>query len=57
MKRTDCIFYNETKRREYCGALKELYCSNEDCKFYKTEQDYNPNGAKKGGSNEISAGS
>jgi hypothetical protein len=32
----DCFAYNEEKRE--CAALKELYCYNEECKFYKTHQ-------------------
>lgn len=55
MKKTNCIFYAETKRREYCKALKELYCINEECKFYKPEPE-NTAGAKKEVKHENSTG-
>lgn len=29
----DCFAYDT--RHKYCNVLKELYCRNEDCKFYK----------------------
>ena len=32
MKET-CRFYHKTLKR--CIALKEVYCDNEDCSFYK----------------------
>lgn len=49
MKKTDCIFYAQTRRGEYCKGLKELYCISEKCRFYKPESTYNPDGTKKGG--------
>lgn len=32
--RKDCFAYNGTKS---CSCLKELYCSKEECKFYKPD--------------------
>lgn len=55
MKRTDCIFYQRTGRREHCGALKELYCAKEKCKFYKAGSAYNPDGSRKAGDRDAEA--
>ena len=35
MTRDDCKFYLRGK----CTALRELYCRNEDCSFYKPRED------------------
>lgn len=34
--KNDCIFYIKGK----CRALKETYCDNEKCKFYKSKEEY-----------------
>ena len=31
----DCFAYIERKGHEGCKALKDLYCKNEECRFYK----------------------
>lgn len=36
--REDCFGYN--KERRECRALTELVCKNKECKFYKTQQQY-----------------
>jgi hypothetical protein len=33
--RKDCFAYQTKDGREDCTALKELYCRNEQCSFYK----------------------
>ena len=33
--KTDCFGYKKTERGENCMALKQLYCKNEKCRFYK----------------------
>lgn len=35
--KNDCFSYNPIKRQ--CEGLKELYCKNEDCKFYQNMKD------------------
>lgn len=49
MKRENCIFYAQNKRTEYCKALKELYCTREDCKFYKADNAYYLDGTRRAG--------
>lgn len=44
--KTDCFGYDKGyylgTQYERCNALRELYCKNEECKFYKSkEQHYN----------------
>lgn len=34
----DCFGYSAIK--EDCSVLKKLYCRNENCKFYKTRNEY-----------------
>lgn len=36
MEHKDCFAYEG----EGCGILKELYCKNEECRFYKTKEQY-----------------
>ncbi len=33
--KVSCFAYSNKNGCESCKALKELYCKNEDCKFYK----------------------
>lgn len=43
----NCFAY-QSNSLNGCAALKELYCRNEECKFYKTERDGKyPNQLKK----------
>lgn len=34
----DCFAYDKTENRPTCMALDELYCTKEECKFYKTAE-------------------
>ncbi len=34
--KVSCFAYSNKNGCEGCKALKELYCKNEDCKFYKS---------------------
>ena len=36
----DCFAYNEKLVNRSCTALRELYCAKEECKFYKTKEQY-----------------
>lgn len=36
--KTDCFGFDKAKQN--CKALKELYCKNENCRFYKTKKQY-----------------
>lgn len=33
----DCFAFNDSASGSQCACLKELYCANEECKFYKTD--------------------
>lgn len=33
--KTDCFAYKNNGEEEYCDALTKLYCSFEQCRFYK----------------------
>lgn len=35
--RKDCFAYQDSSTNG-CGILKELYCTKENCKFYKTDR-------------------
>lgn len=37
----DCFAYRKTKKDEQCNVLLKLYCREENCKFYKTEEQLN----------------
>lgn len=37
MVKEDCFAYR--KEKEECNALNELYCKNEECKFYKNREE------------------
>lgn len=41
----DCIMYNKYMNR--CNGLKELYCQNEDCSFYKPRYEQKEKPVKK----------
>lgn len=34
--KTDCFAYNKDG---WCIAMRDLYCKDKECKFYKTEKD------------------
>ena len=34
----DCFAYKEDNIYVGCNALDKLYCTNENCKFYKTKE-------------------
>ena len=38
MLRKDCIMYRDIDGKRFCSGLDGLYCSIEDCKFYKQKQ-------------------
>lgn len=43
MVRKDCFGYDarcEVRKKARCTALNNLYCENENCKFYKTRDEY-----------------
>lgn len=35
----DCFAYSEISKK--CNCLKELYCKDEECRFYKPKKDVN----------------
>lgn len=37
--KTDCMFYEH--KRKNCIALKELFCKEENCKFYTNAKEVN----------------
>lgn len=39
----DCILYKDEK---HCVGLNDLYCSKENCNFYKSTKEYNKYGMK-----------
>lgn len=44
----DCILYSsQLKGREACKGLQELFCRKENCKFYKSNREYEADGRRK----------
>lgn len=43
MEKKDCFAFIETNAHQECKALKELYCKNEKCNFYKKRSQVNIN--------------
>lgn len=41
MIKEDCFSYVEKNKHQGCKALKELYCKQEKCKFYKSKEEIN----------------
>lgn len=41
MENRDCFAYMERKGHKDCKALKDLYCKNEECRFYKRKSEVN----------------
>ncbi len=43
MVRRDCFGFDAccgARKTDRCSALTKLYCAIEDCKFYKTKEEY-----------------
>ena len=43
MVRRDCFGFDAccgTRKTDRCSVLIKLYCATEDCKFYKTKEEY-----------------
>ena len=43
MVRRDCFGFDArcgARKTDRCTALTKLYCATEDCKFYKTKEEY-----------------
>lgn len=58
MVRKDCFGYDarcEVRKKARCTALNNLYCENENCKFYKTRDEYERQERRKDGSHEWSS--
>lgn len=53
----DCFAYRKTERDEQCNILLRLYCREENCKFYKTEEQLNQERQKAGGATHDREGS
>lgn len=52
MVRKDCFGYDarcEVRKKARCTALNNLYCENENCKFYKTRDEYERQERRKDG--------
>lgn len=41
MENRDCFAYTERNGHRGCKSLKDLYCKNEECKFYKRKCEVN----------------
>lgn len=41
MTQTDCFAYIDNKGHKSCYCLNKLYCTNEECSFYKKKDDKN----------------
>ncbi len=55
MVRKDCFGYDarcEVRKKARCTALNNLYCENENSKFYKTRDEYERQERRKDGSHE-----
>ena len=38
--KADCFAYDPTLKNRPCKALTDLYCAKENCKFYKSKEQY-----------------
>lgn len=55
MVRKDCFGYDArcgVRKKARCTALNNLYCESENCKFYKTRDEYERQEHRKDGSHE-----
>lgn len=45
----DCILYSDKRNTDkgYCTGLNHLYCEKEECNFYKSKENFYPDGSLK----------